>query len=302
MIDFTNCPRRHKTYAGANGSKISIIYDNHLYMLKFPSDAPFNKDMSYANSCISEYIGCHIFKILGFNAQETLLGKYTINDTKEKLVVACKDFTYNGETLQDFASLKNQIIDSVNNGYGTELNDILNTIEHQISFDSLKLMQYFWAMFIVDTLIGNWDRHNGNWGFLYDIKNDTIRLAPIFDCGSSLYPQANETVMKNVLTDENELKARIYQKPTSAIEFNRKRILYFDFCMQCTNSDFLNILKKFVPIIYEKLPEIQQFIYNIEILTDLQKEFYTSILLERYKRILKPAYDNHKQINTMNLF
>ena len=45
-IDFTNCPVRNKTYAGANGSKISVIYDGHLYMLKFPSAAALNKDMS----------------------------------------------------------------------------------------------------------------------------------------------------------------------------------------------------------------------------------------------------------------
>ena len=76
-IDFTNCPVRNKTYAGANGSKISVIYDGHLYMLKFPSAAALNKDMSYANGCISEYLGCHIFETVGIPVQETLLGTYT---------------------------------------------------------------------------------------------------------------------------------------------------------------------------------------------------------------------------------
>lgn len=33
MIDFTNLPVRNKTYAGANGSKISVLYNNELYML-----------------------------------------------------------------------------------------------------------------------------------------------------------------------------------------------------------------------------------------------------------------------------
>lgn len=85
-IDFTNCPVRNKTYAGANGSKISVIYDGHLYMLKFPSAAALNKDMSYANGCISEYLGCHIFETVGIPVQETLLGTYTKNG-KEKIVV-----------------------------------------------------------------------------------------------------------------------------------------------------------------------------------------------------------------------
>ena len=30
MIDFTNLPVRNKTYAGANGSKISVLYDNEI--------------------------------------------------------------------------------------------------------------------------------------------------------------------------------------------------------------------------------------------------------------------------------
>ena len=36
MIDFTNLPRRNKTYGGANGSKRSVIYQDEQYMLKFP--------------------------------------------------------------------------------------------------------------------------------------------------------------------------------------------------------------------------------------------------------------------------
>lgn len=57
MLDFTALPTRNKFYAGANGAKIAVIYDGEQYMLKFPAPAPKNKELSYANSCISEYIG-----------------------------------------------------------------------------------------------------------------------------------------------------------------------------------------------------------------------------------------------------
>ena len=76
MLDFTALPTRNKFYAGANGAKIAVIYDGEQYMLKFPALAPKNKELSYANSCISEYIGCHIFNSVGIKAQETLLGTY----------------------------------------------------------------------------------------------------------------------------------------------------------------------------------------------------------------------------------
>ena len=154
MIDFSDYPVRNKTYAGANGSKISILYNDELYMLKFPAVPTINKEISYANGCISEYLGCHIFESIGIPVQKTLLGTYTKNG-KKKIVVACKDFTAGGFVLQDFASLKNTIIDSAHNGYGTELSDIVKTLEEQTAIDSQKLTEWFWDMFIVDALIGN---------------------------------------------------------------------------------------------------------------------------------------------------
>ena len=148
MIDFTSAKVKNKAYAGANGSKISVIYNNEQYMLKFPPLPTINKEMSYTNSCISEYIGCKIFDSVGIPVQETVIGTYTSNG-REKIVVACKDFTSPGITLQDFASLKNRIIDSERNGYGTELHDILSTIDEQTSMDSDAIKTRFWDMFIV---------------------------------------------------------------------------------------------------------------------------------------------------------
>ena len=48
VIDFTGMPKRNKAYAGANGKKISVLYDGEQYMLKFPSMAKKNPDMSYS--------------------------------------------------------------------------------------------------------------------------------------------------------------------------------------------------------------------------------------------------------------
>ena len=100
MIDFTNCPvNRFRAYGGANGNKINITYQGHSYMLKFPPKPSRNRDMSYSNGCISEYVACHIFEMLGFRTQETLLGNYTDSRGKTKLVVACRDFTEDGKRL-----------------------------------------------------------------------------------------------------------------------------------------------------------------------------------------------------------
>ena len=64
MIDFTNCPvNRFRAYGGANGNKINISYEGSSYMLKFPPRPSRNKEMSYTNGCISEYVACHIFEM-----------------------------------------------------------------------------------------------------------------------------------------------------------------------------------------------------------------------------------------------
>lgn len=282
-IDFTCLARRNKLYAGANGNKICVIYGNELYMLKFPSMAKRNKDMSYSNSCFSEYLGCQIYESVDIPVQKTMIGTYTVRG-KEKIVVACGDFTEPGVVLQDFASLKNQMIDSERNGYGTELSDILLTFEEQTVLDRKVLSERFWDMFIVDAFIGNWDRHNGNWGFLYDTRTDEMLLAPVYDCGSSLYPQADDKIMESVLTRPDELNFRIYEIPTSAIMVNGKKIKYFDFISSLQNEDCNRALKRIVPHI--DMEHVKQIIENTPFLSGLQQRFYITMLTERKRLIL----------------
>lgn len=287
MIDFTNLPVRNKTYAGANGSKISVIYKGEQYMLKFPAVPSKNREMSYTNGCISEYIGCHIFESVGIPVQETLLGTYTRNE-KEKVVVACKDFTANGLVLQDFASLKNTMIDSVHNGYGTELSDILMTLEEQKAMESEELKKWFWDLFIVDALIGNWDRHNGNWGFLYNNVTDEVALAPVYDCGSCLFPQADEDIMKRVLEDPTERDLRIFEIPFSGIKVDGQKIRYFDFISSLQNKDCNKALKRILPKI--DMEKIYGIVDETPFLSELQISFYKTMLKERKERILDFSY------------
>lgn len=282
LIDFTYLPQRKKSYGGANGNKLSIILNDELYMLKLPSHAPINQNLSYANSCVSEYLGCHIFSILGIESQETILGKFNYKGI-ERIAVACKDFEVNGYKLMDFASVKNQIIDSKSNGYGTDIKDIVETIEKQNLIDPIELSNHFWDMFVIDALIGNWDRHNGNLGFLYNQETDEVKLAPIFDCGSCLFPQMDEELAFKVLKDKTQLNARIYDFPTSAIINNGRRINYYDFInsheyKECDNA--VNRLKEKINI-----KNIINLIDSIDCLNSNQKDFLKTIISKRFEII-----------------
>lgn len=283
MIDFTDMPTRKKAYAGANGGKIAIVYEGEQYMLKFPPHPKRNKEMSYTNSCISEYLGSHIFEIIGIPVQETILGTYNVSG-KEKVVVACKDFTSHDTVIQDFASLKNTLIDSGHSGYGTELSEILEAIEEQSAVNPSELKRRFWDMFIVDALIGNWDRHNGNWGFLYNSRTDEISIAPVYDCGSCLYPQADESVMKMTLENSAEMDFRVFEIPLSGIRQDGEKIRYFDFISSLKNRDCNAALKRILPKI--DMNKINALIDGTPSISDLQKTFYKRMLAERKEKIL----------------
>ena len=288
MIDFTTCsiiPGR--AYNGANGSKIAVEYKGEVYMLKFPPSAEGKPTaLSYTNSCISEHLASSIFNMLGIKAQETVLGTFSVKG-KEKIVCACKDFTADGKRLLDFCSIKNTVIDSAGNGSGTELEDILETIEKQQFVSPVLLREHFWNMFVADAFLGNFDRHNGNWGFLYDDKTKTTEIAPVFDCGSCLLPQADDRVMQTVLDDENELHARVFQFPTSAIKQNGRKINYYDFLMHCTNDGCKQALLRIMQRI--DLDAADRFVDSVDGLSALQGKFYKHYIHARYDLILKPA-------------
>ena len=71
--------------------------------------------------------------------------------------------------------------------------------ENQKLIDTKETKQKFWDMFVIDSLIGNTDRHNGNWGFLKNIKDEKLVFAPIYDCGSCLFAIYTDEKMQECL-------------------------------------------------------------------------------------------------------
>ena len=285
-IDFTDCERLPgRAYNGANGKKIAVRYDDDVWLLKFPpSTAEKPTTLSYSNSCYSEHLASTIANMIGLKAQETRLGTFT--NGKTKVVCACRDFTADGKVLYDFCSIKNTVIDSDTGGTGTEMNDVLETIELQSFVDPVELKAHFWDMFVVDAFLGNFDRHNGNWGFLVDPTTRKAEIAPAFDFGSCLLPQADDDIMRRVIGDKAELDARIYNFPASALKQEGKKIGYVDFIAQNRDGVLEPSIKRIVPRI--DLAAINAFIDDTPYLTDLQRQFYKTYLAARYKVMFGP--------------
>lgn len=288
-IDFTSAevlPLR--MYGGANGNKIGIMYQNEAYMLKFPPLAKQNDAMHYSNSCISEYVACHIFAALGFETQETLLGWY-----RDKVAVACKDFETDGFVLKDFAHLKNTIIDSVHNGYGTDLEDVLMAIQTQQIVSVETLESFFWEMFIADAWLGNFDRHNGNWGFLINHNTNEVKLAPIYDCGSCLYPQMDEESMPHIMASPEKIAERVFVFPTSALRQAGKKINYAQFLLETEHTACLAALRCVCGRI--DMAAINKVIDNTPFISDTYKAFLKTMLQARKAMILDKAMERLRQ-------
>ena len=285
MIDFTNAIEEFNNYKGSEKKK-TLIYDNKKYLVKFPDPIrEKNKNISYINNAFSEYIGSNIFRIAGFKTQNTLLGKYDYKG-KEKIVCACEDFTDNENVLYEFENLA--LSTKKKKKIETELNDIMEVIEENKMINTEETKRKFWEMFVVDSLIGNTDRHNGNWGFLLNKTTGNIEFAPIYDCGSCLNPMLeDEEIEKMNDTELKNLAINCY----SCIKENGKKINYMSFISQRKNEECNNAIKRLFTNI--DIKEIENFIDNIECISSVRKEFYKKIINQRYN-ILKNVYEKCK--------
>lgn len=273
MIDFTNAIEEFNKYKGSEKKK-TLIYDSKRYLVKFPDPIrEKNKNISYINNAYSEYVGSNIFRIVGFKVQNTILGKYKYNGN-DKIVCACKDFTDEENELYEFESIA--LSSNPDKKIGTEVEDIMEVIQtnKMICSDTSKM---FWKMFIIDALIGNTDRHNGNWGFLINVKTQKIEFSPIYDCGSCLNPLLEDTEIENL--DEIAIK-NLAINCYSCLRENGKRINYINYIKKMKNKECNDAIKEiFLDI---KINEINKFIDEIEGISNIRKAFYKSIINYRY--------------------
>lgn len=300
IFDFDRYPQNDKVYAGMSGRKVGITINGVDYLVKYPGNLK-NKNMkninlSYSNSPVSEYFGSHVYNILGIPVHETLLG--TRNG---KLVVACQDFLEKGEQLMEFGSLKitmePAIYDSMGNetdGLGTDLEETLQTIRLHPILSSLsdELENRFWDMFIVDALIGNPDRNNGNWGIIKDMNGNKY-LAPVYDNGNSLNCKWDDQKMIDVQSNSKIFIGECYNARRCIFENRKKRINPYHFLQKTSEPKCINAIERMVPVIAQKVNEINQLFKDApdEVLPKDRKRFLIDVINIRINDILVPVYN-----------
>lgn len=227
-------------------------------------------------------MGSNIFKLCNIETQNTILGTYRYCG-KEKIVCACEDFTNEENSLYEFESLA--LSTNPDKRIETELKDIMEVIEESKMINTEETKEKFWEMFIIDALIGDTDRHNGNWGFIVDNKSKKINFAPIYDCGSCLNPMIeDEEIEKITNTEIKNLVINCY----SCLKENGKKINYLSYIKEMKNNECNSAIKNIFTKI--NIDEIIDFINNINCMSYTRKEIYKEIIKGRYK-IIKTVYE-----------
>lgn len=287
-------PEKLKNISTYGGSEVKMTFyiNGQKFMVKFPDPIrKKNKNISYINNHFSEHLGCQIFKLFCIETQYTEIVKSCING-KEKIAVACKDFLSPGDELIEFKTLSYSL--NPEKKYTSSIEDIYEMLSLVPDLnDKEYIKDEFWHRFVVDTLIGNTDRHLGNWGLIK--TKDSFHLAPVYDCGSCLNPLLTEEEMKSLLNNEKELK-NVSCNLKTAYRLKDKPASYIDIYTNMPKELKEQILLV-TPII--DMDKIKNIIDTTEGLSPIQKEFYFKTISFRKKFLLDRAYK--KLLNIENL-
>ena len=236
--------------------------------------------------------------MLNIPVQETFLATYTRTDGKREIVVACKDFRKPGQLLYEADSLSKSIINRQDRHKPDyeKIEQIFTDVERRTT-ENVK--QRFWDTFVVDALIGNKDRHLGNWGFLSSDERH-LEMAPVYDCGSSLGTLANNEHMLKCLEKPGELST---SECNISIKFkyNGNSVTYKDMLLN-PPKELIKAIKNIVPKI--DLKRINQLVDLTPELSDLRKQFIKKSVAMRYEKLLIPALkkiQKQEKINALML-
>ena len=278
-MEYNVYPKNNKIYSGAD-RKIGITIEDEDYIIKFRRRTEFGM----RNNHISEYLGCRIIGSFGLKVQEVYLGTYNGEE-----VVVIKDFVGKNQQFVAFNDVGESSIEEDRDRFQYSYDDIIKTLHANNKLeDPMETVRQFWNIYILDALLGNFDRHGGNWGFIKE--NNVYAIAPNFDNGSCLFPNmTDEDEMQNIMASAEETNKRIYSFPSSQILLNDKKSSYYDIISSLAYPECNRALKRMYEC-YDYL-EIEKIVNGTKHISDIQKSFYKHILTHRFQLIIRESYE-----------
>ena len=304
LIDFSNCElsSRNLEYGGRAGEKRGIKYKGENWFLKFPKNTEGMAkvgSLSYVTSPLSEYIGSNIYKILGYEAHETILG--VCNDGKRlKVVCACKDFIEDdkNELLIPYTALRNDTNPNVMMRHfdGTASASNINEIQFQLENNTVlstipNAIERFWDVVLIDMVINNNDRNEDNWGVIKYKQQEKYKLAPIYDCGNCFYGKSSDERIQSIMNDEKRLQSSALNGITAYEDNEEKRITFLDMlkndelCYIEARNRIIEKLKYNMDKIIQFIDEIPVEFMGVLIMSNIRKDYYKSTMRIRLEAL-----------------
>lgn len=300
---------KNGSYGGAAGNKEGITIDGESWMVKYPKNLSemVGKGMaSYSTSPLSEFIGSHIYEILGFDVHHTILGI-----RHNKLVVACKDFATDGLLLEvrtiknyaseEFSALLDSSPISSTDTHIVDLDELLLHIrKNPLLYNIPGVEDRFFEQALVDILIGNNDRNSGNWGILRN-KETGDKIAPVFDNGGCFLSKVSDEKVSSILKSQ-ELKNNAINTLT-AYGTGNHQYSAIKFLDRTKDEPVMKqALIKIVPLIEKCSEDIKNFIDSLpeninqnditySVCSADRKTLYIKHMEIRYREVLYPAYE-----------
>lgn len=282
LKDITHLPPNSKIYNG-NTRKFGITIDNTDYIVKFPKD----NDMSV----YCEYIASAFIRGIGISCHEVVLGKY-----RGVVVNLIKDFTSNTNlSLHSYKDTKQSSEDTEIGDKEYTYDDILYLMDRHLKMTEAakkEAKEKFWDMFICDAILGNRDRHWGNWGYLSD--GSYYRFAPLYDNGAGLFPGVNKVIhqYKDVTTRKKFLYDRVFIFPASLFKIRKPDRSYRSNCAEMFKDLRINrVFAQRVSLLKKNTNPQQVLNLMNEICSTVPlameyKRFYAEIVTLRYMCII----------------
>lgn len=292
--DFEACGRSGLYYGGNGGRKEGIVWNSEYWIVKFPgSTSGLQGDVPSINTApISEWLGSHVYEMLGVPVQETVLGV-----REDMIVCACKDFTMPGRRLVSFHDLRNTLsddeegfVESPSAGLGMVLSDVLLSIDRLPEFREIPgVKERFWRMFVTDAFIRNIDRDNTNWGILVAPGTHSA-LAPVFDNADSFNRKRTEAAIERVLSDPQAVENDARDVESCFMQDSGKPIPPLEFMESCASPKCIRALDWFMERWdFERfdalLDGIPEEIRGIKAIPRRYKEYHHRVIECRYDKV-----------------
>lgn len=299
MRDISDLKPNGKIYNG-NTLKFGITENKTDYIIKFPK----GNDMSV----YCEYIASRLIQELGIPCHTVDLVLY-----HGTVVDMIQDFTSGTDlSLHSFKDTKQSSEDTDLNFKEYTYKDVLYLIDKHLkmtAIDKVNAKKQFWNMFLCDAILGNRDRHWGNWGYLSN--GISYKFAPLYDNGASLFPNVNNVINQYVdsKTRKQFLKDRIYVFPASLFKVKKPDRSYRSNYAEMFQDLRINrLFAETVKDIQNKFSYRKIFILISKIVMEIglpayYQQFYIEIVTLRYMCIVlrKDFNKSYKEIEEMLL-